>query len=79
MHAEDQPELLRIERPIWKPGEAKPDALKSKDAFLIDRPQYVISYDNKKTANWCVWQLSRKTSAGSRGSFEEDADLPKEP
>ena len=33
------------------PGEAKPDAT-SKDAYLIERPQYVLSYsDKRKSAN----------------------------
>ncbi len=51
----------------------------NKDDYLIDRPQYVMSYsDKKKTANWVSWNLI-KTDIGrvARGSFEEDPDLPK--
>jgi endonuclease G len=62
------------------PGEALADADKSKDAFLIDRPQYVILYnDKRKSANWAAWQLVAKDIGKvARGSFEEDPDLPKE-
>ena len=60
------------------PGEAKVDAKKSKDAFLIDRPQYVISYnDKRKSANWVAWHLiSKDVGKVARGSFEEDPDMP---
>ncbi len=59
------------------PGPAKADP-QNKDAFLIDRPQYVMSYsDKKKTANWVAWNLV-KADIGrvARGAFEEDPDLP---
>ena len=61
------------------PGEARPDAKKSPDAFLIDRPQYVLSYnDRRKTPNWVAWQLvARDVGRVARGSFEEDPDLPR--
>jgi endonuclease G len=61
------------------PGEAKADPEKSRDAFLIERPQYVLSYnDKRKTANWVAWQLTAKdVGRVARGSFEEDPDLPK--
>src|SRR5262245_8166410 len=61
------------------PGEAKADAEKSKDAYLIDRPQYVMSYnDKRKSANWVAWHLVAKDIGKvARGSFEEDPDLPK--
>ena len=60
------------------PGPAKADP-QSKDTYLIDRPQYVLSYsDKKKTANWVAWNLV-KADIGrvARGAFEEDPDLPK--
>jgi endonuclease G len=45
------------------PGEAKADP-DSRDAYLIDRPQYVLSYsDKRKTANWACWLLVKGTSA----------------
>src|SRR5262249_378441 len=61
------------------PGEAKADADKSKEAYLIERPQYVLSYnDKRKTANWVAWQLVAKdVGRVSRGEFAEDPDLPK--
>jgi endonuclease G len=61
------------------PGEAKADADKSKEAYLIDRPQYVLSYNDRlKTANWVCWQLvARDVGKVGRGKFEEDPDLPK--
>ena len=60
------------------PSPAKADAEKSATDFLIDRPQYVMSYNEKKhSANWVSWHLT-KTDIGNtaRGAFEEDADLP---
>lgn len=61
------------------PGEAGTDPVKSKDAYLIERPQYVISYnDRRKSANWVAWQLvSKDIGRVARGSFEEDLDLPR--
>ncbi len=61
------------------PGEAKDDPA-SKEAFLIDRPQYVLSYnDKRKTANWACWQLTKKDIGNTaRGAFEVDKALPKE-
>jgi endonuclease G len=60
------------------PGEAKHDPA-HKEAYLIDRPQYVMSYnDKRKTANWVCWQLVKKDIGKvARGSFEPDPDLPK--
>lgn len=60
------------------PGEAKADPA-NKEAFLIDRPQYVMSYnDKRKTANWVSWHLVKADMGKvARGSFEEDPDLPK--
>jgi endonuclease G len=52
-----------------------------RDAYLIDRPQYVLSYnDSTKTPNWVSWNLN----AGDIGkapravSFEPDPELPRE-
>ena len=60
------------------PGPAKADP-QSKEAYLIDRPQYVMSYsDKKKTANWVSWNLVKgDVGRVARGAFEEDPDLPK--
>jgi len=61
------------------PGEAKTD-LDSATAYLIDRPQYVLSYNDKtKTANWACWQLvSKDIGRTARGAFGADKALPKE-
>lgn len=60
------------------PGEAKADGT-NKEALLIDRTQYVLSYnDKRKTANWACWQLvSKDVGRVARGSFEADDGLPK--
>lgn len=61
------------------PGEAADDPAK-KEAFLIERPQYVLSYNDKtKTANWACWQLVAKdVGRTARGQFHPDKALPKE-
>jgi len=61
------------------PGVAKFDPKKSPDSYLIDRPQYVMSYnDKRKTPNWVAWQLvSKDVGRVARASFEEDPDLPR--
>ena len=61
------------------PGAAKADP-DSKDAFLIARPQYVLSYnDKRKTANWACWQLVAKDIGNTQraAAFEPDKGLPK--
>jgi endonuclease G len=58
------------------PAEAKAS---SREAYLIERPQYVLSYNAKtKTPNWVSWRL-RKEDIGSaaRAAFQPDPDLPK--
>ena len=41
------------------PAEAKTDPA-HKDAYLIERPQYVLSYnDSKKIPNWVCWNLNK--------------------
>jgi endonuclease G len=60
------------------PGEAKADP-EHKEAFLIERPQYVLSYNDKhKTPNWVCWHLVAKDiGKTARGAFEPDKGLPK--
>ncbi|MBP3956640.1 DNA/RNA non-specific endonuclease [Gemmata sp. G18] len=62
------------------PADAKHDPA-SREAYLIERPQYVLSYnDATRNPNWVCWNLS----AGDIGtaerdtSFEPDPDLPKD-
>ena len=60
-----------------QPGDATADP-KQRENYLIERPQYVLSYNAKKrTANWVCWQL-RKEDVGkaARGPFAPDPLLP---
>ena len=60
------------------PAEAKHDP-ESRDAYLIDRPQYVLSYnDTKKIPNWVCWNLTANDVGHTKRtvSFEPDPDLP---
>src|SRR4051812_31386819 len=62
------------------PGPATTDP-KDRDHFLIDRPQYVLSYNDKtRTPNWVCWNLIKNDIGDTqRGAFEPDVDgLPKE-
>jgi endonuclease G, mitochondrial len=61
------------------PGPAKADPILSREAFLISRPQYVLSYNAKtRTPNWVCWRL-REDDIGNapRAPFEPDPALPK--
>ena len=60
------------------PSPARKDP-SQRDNSLIERPQYVLSYnDEKKTPNWVCWRL-RASDIGDaeRGPFNPDPDLPK--
>ena len=60
------------------PSTAKADSAHH-EAYLIVRPQYVLSYnDKKRTPNWVSWCL-RKEDIGesTRGPFEPDPLLPR--
>lgn len=61
------------------PGEAKADP-DSPNAYLIERPQYVLSYNDKtKISNWACWQLVKNDiGRTARGAFAVDKGLPKE-
>jgi endonuclease G len=51
---------------------------KDRDAYLIERPQYVLSYNaGTRTPNWVCWRL-RKEDIGKakRGPFSADPLLP---
>jgi endonuclease G len=51
---------------------------KHPENYLIDRPQYVLSYNNKtKTPNWVCWNLTKADIGKTeRGAFEPDTSLP---
>lgn len=59
------------------PADAKPEPA-NKDAYLVERPQYVLSYnDAKKIPNWVCWNLSHADiGKTARSAFTEDPDLP---
>jgi endonuclease G len=74
---------LRAEEPspnvrFGLPSPAKAD-LKQRDDYLIERPQYTLSYNaTTRRPNWVAWRL-RKADIGKaeRGPFEPDPLLPK--
>jgi endonuclease G len=58
------------------PGPAKADP-ESREAYLLDRPQYVLSYNAEtRTPNWVCWRL-RAADIGNvpRQPFDPDPDL----
>ncbi|HZY85362.1 MAG TPA: DNA/RNA non-specific endonuclease [Gemmataceae bacterium] len=59
------------------PGPAKADP-GQREAYLIARPQYVLSYNAEKhTANWACWQLTKADiGTAPRSPFEPDPKLP---
>jgi endonuclease G len=61
------------------PSPAKADPVLSREAFLIARPQSVLSYNAKtRTPNWVSWRLrSEDIGNAGRSPFEPDPALPK--
>lgn len=59
------------------PADAKHDPA-SKDAYLMERDQYVLSYnDSKKIPNWVCWNLTKSDIGKTdRSAFAVDPDLP---
>jgi DNA/RNA non-specific endonuclease len=53
-------------------------ASKDRDAYLIERPQYVLSYNAKShTPNWVCWRLAADDiGKAARGPFSPDPLLP---
>ena len=63
---------------LGMPSPAKSEPA-SREAFLIERPQYVLSYNAKtRTANWVSWSL-RQSDIGNAASaaFEPDRSCPR--
>jgi endonuclease G len=60
------------------PAPAKADAA-SREAYLIERPQYVLSYNAQtRTPNWVSWRLRAEDIGNAqRGPFEPDPLLPR--
>jgi endonuclease G len=64
---------------LGNPSNATADAGKTPDNFLVERPQFVLSYNNsKKIPNWVSWHLSPKWlgDSGRVGVFHPDEELP---
>jgi endonuclease G, mitochondrial len=61
---------------IPAPSRAEPS---DREAFLITRPQYTLSYNARtRTPNWVCWQLCQEDLGKSqRGAFVPDPLLPK--
>lgn len=60
------------------PADAKADPA-HKDAYLLERPQYALSYnDSKKTPNWVCWHLKTGDLGKTKreNNFAEDPELP---
>jgi endonuclease G, mitochondrial len=60
------------------PAPAKADPA-SREAYLIARPQYVLSYNARtRTPNWVCWRLKKEDiGQAARAPFQPDPDLPK--
>src|SRR4051812_14805821 len=54
-------------------------AATDREAYLIERPQYVLSYNAKtRTPNWVCWRLTREDiGKARRGPFAPDPALPR--
>ena len=71
--AANNPNLL-----LGNPSNAAP-SIASIDNYLMVKPQYVLSYNNKThTANWVSWQLNKSWigSADRKNDFRPDDALP---
>jgi endonuclease G len=63
---------------LGNPSNAAP-SIASTDNYLMVKPQYVLSYNNKThTANWVSWQLNRSWigTADRQDNFRPDDSLP---
>jgi endonuclease G, mitochondrial len=64
---------------LGNPSKATNDGVTNGNNFLIERPQYVLSYNNaKRIPNWVSWQLN-KTWIGDtprQNNFRPDDSLP---
>lgn len=54
------------------------DAGKSPDNYLLERPQYTMSYNRSRgEANWVAWHIdAQDLGSEERGKFRPDPDLP---
>jgi endonuclease G, mitochondrial len=64
---------------LGNPSNATPNGLTNGNNFLIDRPQYVLSYNNaKRIPNWVSWQLNQAWTGTTprQNDFRPDPTLP---
>ena len=56
------------------------NAGKNPDNYLLQRPQYTLSYNRSKgEANWVAWHIdAQDLGSEDRGNFRPDPDLPKD-
>lgn len=63
---------------LGNPSNATP-SMENPDNYLIEKPQYVLSYNQKKgTANWVSWQLNKSWlgNVERQDDFRPDDSLP---
>jgi len=72
-----QPEHANPNIRFGMPAPASADP-KNREAFLIERPQYVLSYnDRTRGPNWVSWRLEKSNiGKAKRGAFQADPLLP---
>src|SRR5262249_58237260 len=73
--AQQQPAQVNRNARFGLPGPASTE----REAYLVDRPQYVLSYNAKtRGPNWVCWRLSKDDiGKATRGPFSPDPELPK--
>jgi endonuclease G len=75
----EAPEGQTPANPMVRFGMPGPAAPGDREHHLIDRPQYVLSYNGEKLIpNWVSWRLVRENIGNvPRQPFEPDPDLPR--
>ena len=65
---------------LGNPSNANQNAIANANNYLLEKPQYALSYNNSKhIANWVSWQLNKSWlgSVPRRNDFRPDTSLPK--
>lgn len=71
--------IANVHLTMGNPSNATPNATKTPNNYLIQKPQYVLSYNNSKhIANWSSWQLNQSWigNAPRSNDFRPDPTLP---
>ncbi len=72
--------IENIHLTMGNPSNATGNAAKTPNNYLMQKPQYVLSYNNSKhIPNWSSWQLNQSWMGNALRSndFRPDPDLPK--